>query len=120
MNTREYFIVPVAKPRMTRADKWRKRPATSKYWRFVDLCKLQRVEFPCFGAHVTFILPMPGSWSKKKKRLLDGKPHMQKPDLSNMLKALEDAIYREDSVIYDVQISKRWGLEGKIIITPID
>jgi Holliday junction resolvase RusA-like endonuclease len=112
----EYLINPVAKPRMTRADKWRKRPATSKYWHFVDLCKLQRVEFPCFGAHVTFILPMPASWPKKKRATHNGKPHMSRPDLSNLLKALEDAIYQEDSVIYDVQITKRWGPEGKIVI----
>ena len=116
MNTREYPITPVAKPRMTRADKWRKRPATSKYWHFVDLCKLQRVEFPCFGAHVTFILPMPGSWSKKKKAQMDGKPHMQKPDWDNLGKALSDAIYKDDSGIYDVHITKRWGRDGMIII----
>jgi len=41
---------------------------------------------------------------------------MQRPDLSNLLKALEDAIYQEDSVIYNVYIEKRWGPEGKIII----
>ncbi len=27
----------VAKPRMTRSDKWKERPATSKYWAFKDL-----------------------------------------------------------------------------------
>ena len=112
----EYFIVPVAKPRMTRADKWRKRPATAKYWHFVDLCRLNRVVLPCFGAHVTFILPMPKSWSGKKKALLDGKPHMIRPDLSNMIKALEDSVYKEDAVIYDIHIKKVWGFTGKIII----
>ncbi len=112
----EYFIVPVAKPRMTRSDKWRKRPATAKYWHFVDLCRVNRVELPCFGAHVTFILPMRASWSKKKRAVMDGKPHMSRPDLSNLLKALEDAIYQEDSVIYDVWIEKRWGIEGKILV----
>ena len=112
----EYFIVPVPKPRMTQRDKFFKRPATAKYWHFVDLCKLNRIALPCFGAHVTFILPMPRSWSKKKKATMDGKPHMSRPDLSNLLKALEDAIYQEDSVIYDVHIEKRWGIEGKILI----
>lgn len=112
----EYPIIPVAKPRMTKSDKWRKRPATAKYWHFVDLCRLNRVVLPCFGAHVTFVLPMPGSWSKKKRVVMDSKPHMVRPDLSNLLKALEDAIYQEDSVIYDVHIQKQWGIEGKIII----
>lgn len=116
MNAREYFIVPVAKPRMTRADKWRKRPATSKYWKFVDQCKAERVELPCFGAHVTFILPMPASWSRKKKATHNGKPHMSKPDLDNCLKALGDAVYKDDSGIYDIHVTKLWGREGKIII----
>lgn len=65
---------------------------------------------------MTFVLPMPKSWSHKKRIQMDGKPHMQRPDLSNMLKALEDAIYQEDSVIYTIHISKIWGSEGKIII----
>ena len=113
----EYKICPVAKPRMVRSDKWRKRPATDKYWKFVDQCKLERVVLPCFNSHVTFILPMPNSFSKKKKGQLNGKPHMQRPDLSNLLKALEDALYQDDSGIYDIWIEKRWGIEGKIIIT---
>ena len=34
----------------------------------------------------TFILPMPKSWSKKKKQLMHGKPHIIKPDLDNIIK----------------------------------
>ena len=33
-------IVPVAKPRMTQSDKWKKRPATDKYWKFKDDLKM--------------------------------------------------------------------------------
>ena len=29
-------IIPVAKPRMTQSDKWKKRPATEKYWKYKD------------------------------------------------------------------------------------
>ena len=29
-------IVHVAKPRMTQSDKWKKRPATTKYWKYKD------------------------------------------------------------------------------------
>jgi len=59
---------------------------------------------------------MPGSWSKKKRALMDGKPHMQKPDWDNLGKAISDAIYKDDSGIYDIWITKFWGFEGKIII----
>jgi len=112
----QYNICPVAKPRMTRADKWLKRPATAKYWHFVDLCRLNRVELPCFGAHVTFVLPMPKSMSEKRTAEMNEHPHMNRPDLSNIIKSLEDAVYKEDSVIYDLWATKIWGYEGKIII----
>ena len=115
----EYLITPVPKPRMTRRDKWLKppRPGVGRYWKFVTQCKLEKVVLPCFGAHVTFILPMPKTWSKKKRIQHDGKPHMDTPDLDNLLKALGDAIYSNDSGIYDIWIEKKWGVEGKIIIT---
>ena len=115
----EYLITPAPKPRMTRRDKWLKppRPAVKRYWDFCLQCKLEKVILPCYGAHVTFILPMPKSWSKKKRIQYDGKPHMDTPDLDNLLKALGDAIYSNDSGIYDIWIEKKWGVEGKIIIT---
>ena len=114
----EYNICPVPKPRMTRRDKWLKppRPAVKRYWDFCLQCKLERVILPCFGAHVTFVLPMPKSWSKKKKVQYDGKPHMDTPDLDNLLKAISDAIYQNDSGIYNICIEKRWGIIGKILI----
>ena len=32
-------IQPVAKPRMTRSDRWKKRPVVLKYWQFKDALK---------------------------------------------------------------------------------
>lgn len=61
----EYPMTPVGKPRMTRADKWKKRPEVLCYRAFWDEVRLQCVELPESGSHVTFILPMPASWSKK-------------------------------------------------------
>ena len=114
----EYFITPIPKPRMSQRDKWLKppRPAVQRYWDFCLQCKLEKVVLPCYGAHVIFILPMPDSWSEKKKGQTNGIPHMQRPDLSNLLKALEDAIYTEDSVIYDIWVTKRWGIQGKVLV----
>lgn len=114
----EYPITPVPKPRMSQRDKFLKppRPQVARYWSFVDQIKLNKVVLPCFGAKVTFVLPMPASFSKKRKAEWAGKPHMQRPDLSNLIKALEDAIYSEDSVIYDIHLTKIWGYSGKIII----
>ncbi len=120
MQTREYPITPVAKPRMTRRDKflYPPRKCVSQYRRFANTCRLQKVKLPFCGAHVTFILPMPESWSEKKKKKFDGKPHQlkRKNDWDNLGKALSDAIYGEDSMIWDIHVTKRWGREGKIII----
>ena len=111
-----YNIKPVAKPRQTRSDKWKTRPAVMKYRAFKDECRLNKVELPDFGAHVTFVIPFPKSYSLKKRKNLDGKPHVQVPDVDNLAKALMDAIFGDDSCVYDIRISKYWGYSGKIII----
>jgi Holliday junction resolvase RusA-like endonuclease len=118
---KEYSIIPIAKPRMTRRDKWLdpSRPRVKKYRDFCLQCRLEKVVLPCYGSHVTFVLPMPDSWSEKKKLQYDGKPHMQTPDWDNLGKGISDAIYSDDSGIYDIHITKLWGREGKIIIQEI-
>ena len=112
----DYPITPVPKPRMTQRDKWSKRKSVLKYWAFKDEVRLHKVNLPGRGAHVTFILPMPKSWPRKKKSELNRKPHQQKPDIDNLGKALLDAIFDEDCQIWDIRLTKIWGYEGKIII----
>ena len=111
-----YKIQPLGKPRMTQRDKWAKRPAVLRYRAFKDECKLNRVELPESGAGVTFVIPMPDSWSRKKKVEMMGKPHKQKPDLDNLAKALMDAVHDDDAGIWDIRMAKVWGLEGQIRI----
>ena len=65
----------------------------------------------------TFILPMPKSWSKKKQKLMDGKPHLNKPDLDNIIKFVQDSLKPEgDQMIHTIVANKIWGEEGKIIL----
>lgn len=111
-----YPIVPMGKPRMTRADKWKKRPEVMRYWAFCDEVRLRGVAIPESGYHVIFVLPMPQSWSKKKRAEYAGKPHQQKPDRDNLEKALLDAIFDDDCRIWDGRVSKIWGEKGQIII----
>jgi Holliday junction resolvase RusA-like endonuclease len=69
------------------------------------------------GAEVHFVLPMPKSWSDTKRAEMLGQPHQQKPDISNLLKALEDAVVKDDSKIWHYAAqSKTWGEEGSIEI----
>lgn len=111
-----YPIVPMGKPRMTRADKWKKRPEVMRYRAFCDEVRLRGVALPESDAHVTFVLPMPASWSKKKRQQYNGQPHQAKPDCDNMLKALMDALYEDDAHIWHCRITKVWGEIGQIII----
>jgi Holliday junction resolvase RusA-like endonuclease len=111
-----YDITPTPKPRMTQKDKWAKRPVVQKYWAFKKECQLKKVDLPESGSHVIFTIPFPKSYSKKKMRQLEDKPHQSKPDVDNMLKALMDAVYGDDSGVYDVRVSKIWGYTGQIEI----
>lgn len=113
-----YPIKPTPKPRMTQKDKkkWKQGPPVLRYFEFKDEVRSHNVSVPECNYHVTFILPMPKSWSKKKKALMDGKPHQQVPDKDNLEKALLDAIFDNDSHIWDGRVTKRWGIEGKIIV----
>ena len=86
-----------------------------KYHAFKDVCRLHNVTLDDFDT-ITFVLPMPPSWSKKKKALMDGAFHKQTPDLDNLLKALQDAVLKDDSHIASLKIRKIWGYAGQIRI----
>ena len=116
MSRKIYDIVPVPKPRMTRSDRWKTRPSTERYWAFKEEVRLKRVKVPEKGAHITFVMPVPKSWTKKKKAEHLGKPHQQKPDVDNLVKALLDAIYDDDAHVWDVRATKIWGEIGKIVV----
>lgn len=112
-----YDITPCAKPRMTRGDKFRKRPATQRYWDFKRECLLKKVKL-YEEMRVIFFMPMPKSWSKKKKAQMVHMPHKQKPDLDNLLKGLMD-ILPEDSHLYNVHAEKYWSDTGGIGINQL-
>ena len=112
----KYYITPVAKPRMTQRDKWKKRPSVIKYRAFKDEIRAAGIELEESNQHVTFIIPMPKSWSKKKRLESRGMPHKQRPDIDNLQKALLDAVTSEDCYIWDMRCTKIWGDDGAIII----
>lgn len=115
----ELKITPISKPRMTRADTWRKRPCILKYWAFKDeLVELaEKADLKLGNDYkVEFFISMPEGWSKSKKAEMLGKPHQQKPDLDNLVKALNDCLIPRDQTVYHIDASKIWWDEGKIII----
>lgn len=108
-------IVPVPKPRMTQSDRWRQRPCVLRYWEFKDaLVNLWEDREVPEQVGLIFILPMPNSWSEKKKRLLDGKPHQVKPDIDNLEKSIFDCLSPSDAYIWRVEKIKIWGRQGSV------
>lgn len=113
-------IDPVPKPRMTQRDKWKKRPPVLRYREFCDQVREAGLMVPDDGAHITFYLPMPKSWSGKRRAEMNGAPHQQKPDVDNLVKALMDACLAEDQGVWDLRISKRWAESGAIEIHEVE
>lgn len=118
-NTYTVHIRPVSKPRMTQRDRWANRPCVERYWTYKDelRAKMADFAFPDCGWHLTFYLPIPKSWSAKKKLAHEGQPHRQKPDKDNLEKGFLDALYEDDSGVWDGRVTKRWSAHPRIEIT---
>lgn len=87
-----------------------------RYRAFKDQVRADRIQVPESGVHVIFRIRMPKSWSKKKKLSMDKQPHQQTPDVDNLLKALLDAVYGEDCVVWDIRGTKYWADKGSITV----
>lgn len=77
----------------------------------VDLAaeaKRKSFVMPPIGASITFVIPVPPSWSKKKKKLYHGTFHQSKPDIDNLQKAFLDSLMKEDKQIAHLEVQKRW------------
>lgn len=115
----EIPITPVAKPRMTRQDKWKKRAATTAYWSFKDdlVVSCSEAGYQLDNKlYAVFFIEMPKSWSEKKKKLMDGAKHEAKPDADNFLKGIMDCLKSDgDSMITPACGHKIWCRESKIV-----
>jgi Holliday junction resolvase RusA-like endonuclease len=107
---------------MTQRDKWLnpiRKPVVSyfNYKRTLEAFSWRDKYVVTNRLSLIFVIPMPSSWSKKKRLSMIGQPHTVKPDLDNLIKAFKDALCENDSHIhtYD-QMSKVWGTSGAVVI----
>ena len=109
------WITPMGKPRMTQRDRWKGRPVVQRYNEFKDQLRAELPGYELPGnLSLVFYIPMPKSWSKKKRDLTEGQPHTAKPDIDNLAKAFMDAFKTDDSHVYALYAEKVWGYEGAI------
>jgi len=121
------LITPQTHVRTTQGDKWyfriprnKLRPAglsrlirIEKYNQYkidlLALCKSKSFVLPAQGLCITYFIPVPKSWSNKKKNLYHGTLHQSTPDIDNLMKATFDSLTHEDKYVGHLgSICKRW------------
>ncbi len=109
-----YFGAPIGKPTMTYVDQWKKRPCVLRYRAFADSIRESAGTLPPEpdGVIVSAFVPMPKSWSKAQKTLMDGKPCRQKPDYDNIAKAVGDTLFEQDKGLWFGAVVKFWCQQG--------
>jgi Holliday junction resolvase RusA-like endonuclease len=110
-------ITPIPAPRTVRSDTWRPRPAIVRYHDFRDELRRRLPTYQLPGElTITFLMPMPKTWSKKKRMAMLGAPHQQRPDCDNLIKAWCDSWQVDDSHVYEIHAAKYWSERGSIEI----
>lgn len=131
--TRKFFVLnvtPMGAVRMTQSDRWktnpnhtdprkRQRGAVQRYFAFKTqlLLEAKKVGYElgeCLD--MVYLIPMPKSWSNKKKEKMNGLPCKSKPDTDNITKAIKDTLRKEDNDIWYEKAEKRWAFNGSIIV----
>jgi Holliday junction resolvase RusA-like endonuclease len=125
-----FDVIPMGAPRMTQSDKWktnpnhidpmkRQRKSVMQYFAFKNALRLQAIQLHFELGKVLdaiYLMPMPNSWSIKKKELMNGMPCEVKPDTDNITKGIKDTFRKNDSDIWYEKAEKRWAFKGSIII----
>ncbi|MGI9569195.1 MAG: RusA family crossover junction endodeoxyribonuclease [Desulfobulbia bacterium] len=111
-------IAPCPAPRMTKSDRWKKRPCVIKYFNFKDALKLAFPKYvndtSIIGVELHSYFAFPKSYSKKKKKeLITFGYHQVKPDADNLIKAVCDGLFpKSDSQVAIMNSTKYWA-EGE-------
>ena len=114
-----YPITPCPAPRQVRRDAWDPSPSVQRYRAFKDEVRARNVKVTA-TPFVVFYMPMPPSWPKKRRDRMNGTPHMSRPDIDNLQKALFDAVFDDDSHIWRVSAEKLWSEEGSIVVGELE
>jgi Holliday junction resolvase RusA-like endonuclease len=125
-----FDVIPLGAPRLSQSDKWktnpnhidplkRQRKPVTNYYKFKNTLLNQAKEMNFELGQILdalYLIPMPNSWSNKKKERMNGMPCEVKPDTDNITKGVKDTFRKNDSDIWYEKAEKRWAFKGSIII----
>lgn len=117
--THQFWVMadPVPAPRQTRRDIWNPRPCVLRYRTFKDVVRMscpKPISQCPTSLDCTFFIPMPQSWSDKKKKKMLNTPCRVRPDVDNLLKAIADALWPDGDGMIHVMIGKKvWANPGQ-------
>lgn len=74
--------------------------------------------------NLTFHMPIPASWSKKKQQRMEGQPHTTKPDRDNLEKGVCDSlnkiVWKDDGQVFDGRTQKFYSSRPRIEIEVLE
>ena len=123
------FTVPMAalgKPRMTRRDKWARRPCVVEYRHWCDMLRAACPRVPeaasVYTLEVIATYAPPASWSKARRVAAIGMHKRTRPDGDNILKGVTDALWADDSAVGDQIVRRRYGErdQAEVILWMVD
>ncbi len=130
-------ITPVTAPRQIKSDLWAPRPQIVKYRDYQNTVQREWGDTPIpIPFFLLVIVPMPASWSSKKKKRMYGTPHITTgKDRDNYDKGFWDSLFYDrkgrylnplldthgneltnDGFIWSGWPEKRWGYTGSISV----
>ena len=125
-----FNVIPIGAVRMTQSDKWktnanhvdpkkRQRESVRQYFEFKTAIRTQAEQMNYVLSEVldiVFLVPMPFTWSEKKKVKYNKTKVNKRPDLDNYIKAFIDALSIEDGFVWKIQAEKRYAFNGSILV----
>ncbi|HHY74060.1 MAG TPA: RusA family crossover junction endodeoxyribonuclease [Bacillus bacterium] len=123
-----FFINPMGCVRMTQRGKFIKPNAQRylSYKSFLQISARQQLKSkqPLKGAldvHIVFSMPIPKSWSNKRKCEVVGRYHTKKPDTDNLVKGVFDSLnkiaWEDDNQVAKVTAVKIYSEHPGIDVT---
>jgi len=111
---------PVTSPRQSQRSRWKPSPHEIRYRAYCDELRLKcnAAKFQLSDqVEMIFYLPMPKSWSKRRKKELNDKPAKTSPkDTDNLAKAVLDAIFKDDRHVWRIIATKYWSYNGGLMV----